>query len=89
MPSLFKYSFASLQLGQVFVVNKYATCSGVLTETFTSIFDALDIQDELQALYTSGTVFHAFLGEKLPDWKAAVHHSIFICQLYIFFRVNR
>ena len=34
-------------------------------------FDALDIQDELQTLYTSGTVFHAFLGEKLPDWKAA------------------
>jgi len=35
------------------------------------IFEALDIQDELQTLYTSGTVFHAFLGEKLPDWKAA------------------
>ncbi len=35
------------------------------------IFTALDIQDELQTLYTSGTVFHAFLGEKLPDWKAA------------------
>jgi ribonucleoside-triphosphate reductase len=35
------------------------------------IFDALDIQDELQTLYTSGTVFHAFLGEKLSDWKAA------------------
>ena len=35
------------------------------------IFSALDIQDELQTLYTSGTVFHAFLGEKLPDWKAA------------------
>ena len=28
-------------------------------------------QDELQVLYTSGTVFHAYLGEKLPDWKAA------------------
>jgi len=35
------------------------------------IFSALDIQDELQTLYTSGTVFHAFLGEKLPDWEAA------------------
>ena len=35
------------------------------------IFDALDIQDELQTLYTSGTVFHAFLGEKLPSWKSA------------------
>ena len=37
------------------------------------IFSALDIQDELQTLYTSGTVFHAFLGEKLPDWKAAAN----------------
>lgn len=35
------------------------------------IFDALDIQDEFQIRYTSGTVFHAFLGEKMPDWKAA------------------
>ena len=35
------------------------------------IFTALDVQDELQTLYTSGTVFHAFLGEKLPDWRAA------------------
>ena len=39
----------------------------------TDIFDALDIQYELQTLYTSGTVFHAFLGEKLPDWKAAAN----------------
>ena len=37
----------------------------------SDIFDALDIQDELQTLYTSGTVFHAFLGERLPDWKSA------------------
>lgn len=35
------------------------------------IFDALAIQDELQTLYTSGTVFHAFLGERLPNWKSA------------------
>ena len=35
------------------------------------IFEALDIQDRLQTLYTSGTVFHGFLGEKLPDWKSA------------------
>ena len=35
------------------------------------IFAALDIQDGLQTLYTSGTVFHAFLGEKLPSWKSA------------------
>ncbi|MBS7262463.1 MAG: ribonucleoside triphosphate reductase [Eubacteriales bacterium] len=50
----------------------YYTNSSHLPVSFTSdIFDALDIQDELQTLYTSGTVFHAFLGEKLPDWKAA------------------
>lgn len=52
----------------------YYTNSSNLPVNFTSdIFDALDIQDELQALYTSGTVFHAFLGEKLPDWKAAAN----------------
>ena len=39
----------------------------------TDVFDALDIQDEIQTLYTSGTVFHVFLGEKLPDWKAAAN----------------
>ena len=37
----------------------------------SDIFDALDIQDELQTLYTSGTVFHAFLGQKLNSWKEA------------------
>ena len=37
------------------------------------IFEALDFQDELQTLYTSGTVFHAFLGEKLPGWKSAAN----------------
>ena len=37
------------------------------------IFKALDIQDELQTLYTSGTVFHAFMGERLENWKAAAN----------------
>ncbi len=50
----------------------YYTNSSNLPVGFTEdIFEALDIQDELQTLYTSGTVFHAFLGEKLPDWRAA------------------
>lgn len=50
----------------------YYTNSSHLPVSYTEdIFTALDIQDELQTLYTSGTVFHAFLGEKLPDWKAA------------------
>ena len=50
----------------------YYTNSSHLPVGFTEdIFEALDIQDELQTLYTSGTVFHAFLGEKLPDWRSA------------------
>ena len=52
----------------------YYTNSSHLPVGYTDdIFAALDIQDELQTLYTSGTVFHAFLGEKLPDWKAAAN----------------
>ena len=57
----------------------YYTNSSHLPVDYTAdIFDALDIQDELQTLYTSGTVFHAFLGEKLPDWAAAARlvHTI-------------
>ena len=50
----------------------YYTNSSHLPVSFTEdIFAALDVQDELQTLYTSGTVFHAFLGEKLPTWKSA------------------
>ena len=50
----------------------YYTNSSHLPVGYTEdIFSALDVQDELQTLYTSGTVFHAFLGEKMPDWKSA------------------
>ncbi len=50
----------------------YYTNSSHLPVGYTEdIFEALEIQDELQTLYTSGTVFHAFLGEKMPDWKSA------------------
>ncbi len=52
----------------------YYTNSSHLPVGYTEdIFSALDVQDELQTLYTSGTVFHAFLGEKLPDWQAAAN----------------
>ena len=52
----------------------YYTNSSHLPVGYTEdIFSALDIQDELQTRYTSGTVFHAFLGEKLPSWKAAAN----------------
>lgn len=46
------------------------------------VFEALDMQDELQTLYTSGTVFHAFLGEKLPSWKSAAALVRTIAQQY-------
>lgn len=49
----------------------YTNSSHLPVDYSEDIFDALDIQDELQTLYTSGTVFHGFIGEKLPDWKAA------------------
>ncbi|NLV90101.1 MAG: ribonucleoside triphosphate reductase [Tenericutes bacterium] len=50
----------------------YYTNSSHLPVSFTEdVFKALEIQDELQVLYTSGTVFHTFLGEKLPNWKSA------------------
>ena len=49
----------------------YTNSSHLPVEYTEDIFDALDIQDDLQTLYTSGTVFHAFLGEKMPNWQAA------------------
>ena len=50
----------------------YYTNSSHLPVGYTEdVFAALDVQDKLQPLYTSGTVFHTFLGEKLPDWRAA------------------
>ena len=52
----------------------YYTNSSHLPVGYTEdIFTALDVQDRLQTLYTSGTVFHAFLGEKMPDWKSAAN----------------
>ena len=52
----------------------YYTNSSHLPVGYTDdIFAALDIQDDLQTRYTSGTVFHAFLGEKLPSWEAAAN----------------
>jgi len=50
----------------------YYTNSSHLPVNYTDdIFDALELEDELQTLYTSGTVFHGFLGERLPDWQSA------------------
>jgi len=61
----------------------YYTNSSHLPVGYTDdIFEALSVQDELQTLYTSGTVFHAFLGEKLPDWKSAANLVLKIAQNY-------
>ena len=52
----------------------YYTNSSHLPVGYTDdVFSALDIQDELQTLYTSGTVFHTFLGERMPDWKTCAN----------------
>ena len=52
----------------------YYTNSSHLPVSFTEdIFEALDIEDQFQTLYTSGTVFHCFLGQKLPDWKSCMN----------------
>ncbi|MCR5186449.1 MAG: ribonucleoside triphosphate reductase [Clostridia bacterium] len=52
----------------------YYTNSSHLPVGYTDdLFKALDIQDNLQTLYTSGTVFHVFLGERIPDWKACAN----------------
>lgn len=50
----------------------YTNSSHLPVGATEDVFDALKAQDELQTLYTSGTVFHTFLGEKLPDWKSAM-----------------
>ena len=52
----------------------YYTNSSHLPVSYTEdIFKALDIEDRFQTLYTSGTVFHTFLGQKLPDWKSCMN----------------
>ncbi|HNZ27792.1 MAG TPA: ribonucleoside triphosphate reductase [Spirochaetota bacterium] len=49
----------------------YYTNSSQLPVNYTSdIFEALDMQEELQIKYTGGTVFHGYLGEAISDWKA-------------------
>lgn len=61
----------------------YYTNSSHLPVGYTDdIFEALDHQDELQIKYTSGTVFHAFLGEKLPNWQSAMNLTRKIAENY-------
>ena len=50
--------------------NSYYTNSTQLPVNYTDdLFEALRLQDPLQSRYTGGTVFHAFLGEKVSDWR--------------------
>ena len=61
----------------------YYTNSSNLPVNYTDdIFEALDHQDKLQTKYTGGTVFHAFLGEKLPSWKSAMQLTKKIAENY-------
>ncbi len=51
--------------------NPYYTNSTHLPVNYTAdIFEALDHQDELQRLYTGGTVLHGFIGEAIEDVEA-------------------
>jgi len=50
--------------------NPYYTNSSWLPVGFTEdLFEALDLQSELQAKYTGGTVFHGFVGERIDNAK--------------------
>lgn len=47
----------------------YTNSSHLPVGATNDIIEALNYQDKLQVLYTSGTVFHVYLGEKIPSWK--------------------
>ena len=53
-------------------VEPFYTNSTQLPVDYTGdLFEALEHQDNLQPLYTGGTVFHIFLGERIFSWKSA------------------
>ncbi len=49
----------------------YTNSSQLHVASPIDLFDALEIQDNMQTKYTGGTVFHSFLGERIYDWKVA------------------
>ncbi len=49
----------------------YTNSSQLPVDYGGDLFEALEHQDRLQTLYTGGTVFHIYLGEKLYSWRAA------------------
>jgi ribonucleoside-triphosphate reductase len=48
----------------------YTNSSQLPVSQTEDVFDALDLQEDLQRAYTGGTVFHMFLGEAIEDWRA-------------------
>lgn len=61
----------------------YYTNSTQLPVDFTEdIFEALDLQEDLQIKYTGGTVFHGFLGEAITDIGACKNLVKSICSNY-------
>lgn len=61
----------------------YYTNSSHLPVGYTDdLFEALDVQDKLQTKYTSGTVFHMFLGERVPSWQGAMNLVRKVCENY-------
>jgi ribonucleoside-triphosphate reductase len=49
----------------------YTNSSQLPVDFAGDLFEALEHQETMQTLYTGGTVFHIFLGERLHSWKAA------------------
>jgi len=49
----------------------YTNSSQLPVDHDCDLFEALEHQDKLQPLYTGGTVFHIYLGERLHSWRAA------------------
>ncbi|MGD0451753.1 MAG: ribonucleoside triphosphate reductase [Candidatus Bathyarchaeia archaeon] len=49
----------------------YTNSSQLPVDFNGDLFEALEHQETMQTLYTGGTVFHIFLGERLNSWKAA------------------
>jgi len=49
----------------------YTNSSQLPVDFSGDLFDALEHQETLQSLYTGGTVFHIFLGERMQSWKSA------------------
>ena len=49
----------------------YTNSSQLPVDNEGDLFEALEHQESLQTLYTGGTVFHIYLGERLYSWKSA------------------